>query len=90
MKSLERRFCSIVEKNPSFSSYICFSKAVEGQKFSKQTVHRWFQKLADRDDYAKGEKRAVLKYLDNLSNSVRATKTTSKTAPKSINLSKTN
>ena len=89
MKSLERRFQSIAEKNPSFSSYICFSKAIEGQSFNKQTVHRWFQKLVDKEDYAKNEKRAILEHLDNLSNALRTTKNQGKTAPKAILLSKT-
>lgn len=89
MKSLKRRFENIVEKNPSFSSYICFSKAVEGQGFNKQTIHRWFQKLVDKEDYAKNEKRAVLEHLDNLSNTLRTTKKQDKTAPKAINLSET-
>ncbi len=89
MKSLERRFRGVVEKNPSLSSYVCFAKAVDGQKFNKQTVHRWFQKLVDKDDYAKGEKRAVLAHLDNLSNAVGTTKITPETGLKSINLSKT-
>jgi len=89
MKSLERRFRSIVEKNPSFSSYLCFSKAIEGQGFNKQTIHRWFQKLVDKEDYEKSEKRAVLGHLDNLSNTLRTTKKQGETLPQAIPLSKT-
>ena len=57
MKSIERRFKNIEEKNPFWSSYICFAEAIQGQRFSKQTVHRWFQKLVDKDDYAKKKKK---------------------------------
>ena len=79
MKSLERRFRNIAEKNPSLSSYVCFAKTIKGQGFNKQTIHRWFQKLVNKDDYAKKEKRAVLAHLDNLSNLLRTTKIEGKT-----------
>ncbi|MFA5431677.1 MAG: hypothetical protein WC319_02195 [Candidatus Paceibacterota bacterium] len=68
MKSLERRFNNIVERNPSFSSYLCFTKAIKGQRFSKQVINRWFQKLVDKDDYIKNEKNVLLRYLYDLSN----------------------
>lgn len=75
MKSLERRFSNTVKRNPYWSSYTCFAEALAGQKFSKQTLHRWFQKLVDKDDYARQEKREILKHLIALTNTVRATKT---------------
>ena len=89
MKSLEKRFQNITEKNQSLSSYTCFAKAVKGQDFNKQTVHRWFQKLVDKDDYERSEKKILLAHLDNLSSQPRATKNEGKTAPKSIILPKT-
>lgn len=70
MKSLERRFKNIAEKNPVWSSYICFAEAIKNQHFSKQTISRWFQKLVNKDDYARKEKRAILSHLDNLSNTL--------------------
>ena len=84
MKSLARRFNHITEKNPNLSSYTCFARSVKEQSFNRQTIHRWFQKLVDKDDYAKREKRAVLAYLDNLSNPLRTTRIRGKTAPHSI------
>lgn len=66
MKSLERRFNNITKKNPIWSSYTCFAEAVSGQGFSKQAIHRWFQKLVDKDDYARDEKKAILEHLENL------------------------
>jgi hypothetical protein len=74
MKSLERRFRNITEKNPSLSSYACFAKTVKEQRFNKQTIHRWFQKLVNKDDYVRKEKRAILRHLEKLSNLVRTTK----------------
>lgn len=70
MKSLERRFRNILEKNPCRSSYICFAEAVRGRKFSRQTIHRWFRKLVDKSDYDKKERKTLLANLSELSNAV--------------------
>ena len=79
MKSVERRFNNITEKNPFWSSYICFAEAVKEQHFNRQAIHRWFQKLVDKNDYAKSDKRAILAHLENLTNLVRTTKIKDKT-----------
>ena len=74
MKSLQRQFNNITEKNPNWSSHTCFAEAIKGQGFSKQTIHRWFQKLVDPNDYAKSEKKEILAYLESLTNTPRTTK----------------
>lgn len=84
MKSLERRFNNIAEKNPHWSSYICFAEAVKGQRFSRQITHHWFNRLVDKNDYARDEKRGVLAHLDNLSNDVRTTGIEGKSPLKTI------
>ncbi|MDD5639280.1 MAG: hypothetical protein PHR47_00540 [Candidatus Pacebacteria bacterium] len=66
MKSLERRFQNIAKRNPNFSSYLCFAKAIEGQQFNKKTIRFWFQRLVDKDDYITKEKGSLLKHLDSL------------------------
>ena len=73
MRSIERRFFNIKEKNPQWSSYYCFYEAIKGQNFGRQTIHRWFQKLVDADDYARSEKRDILAHLVGLSNPLRIT-----------------
>ena len=83
MKSIERRFNNITEKKPFWSSYTCFAEAIKGQKFSEQIIHRWFNKLVDKDDYAKSEKKTVLEFLVSLSNPVRTTGNEGKSAPPS-------
>ena len=80
MRSLERRSNNIAKKNPSWSSYICFAEAIKRQSFSKQTTHRWFQKLVDRNDYARSEKKEILAYLEGLLNPMRTTEIKGKTA----------
>jgi len=72
MKSLERRFKNISKKNPSLSSYVCFFKAVENQRFSKDIVRRWFNKLVDKDDYDSREKRSIVRDMVATSNPTEA------------------
>lgn len=67
MKSLGRRFKNIVSKNPLWSSLVCFTEAVNGQGFGRQTIHRWFQNLVEKDDYNLGDKRNILAHLEDLS-----------------------
>lgn len=74
MRSIERRFKKIAENNTAWSSYICFAEAIKNQYFSKQTMSRWFNKLVKEDNYAKGEKRGILKYLMELSNPPKKTR----------------
>lgn len=64
MKSLERRFKSFAEKNPSWSSYTCFAAAIKGQDFGKERMRRWFHRLVDPSDYASDEKEDVLAFLN--------------------------
>ena len=73
MKSIERRFNNITEKKPFWSSFICFAEAVKGQRFTPPILHRWFQKLVQKDDYAQSDKRTLLRHLDCLSNPLRTT-----------------
>lgn len=82
MKSLKRRFNNITEKNQNWSSYVCFAEAIKGRGFSKQTIHHWFQKLVDKNDYAKSDKKIILAHLEVLSNSVRTTGNGDKSAPR--------
>lgn len=74
MKSLKARFNKIAEKTPLWSSYICFAQAIRSQRFSKQSISRWFGKLVEKDDYAKSDKKPILKHLNELSNMPRTTK----------------
>lgn len=68
MRSLERRFKNIQDKNPLLSSYICYSMTVRGQGFHKEAIERHFN-LIDKDDYTRKDKPALIEYLFELSNS---------------------
>lgn len=68
MKSIERRFKNIEARNHFWSSFACFAEAVKRQHFSRQAISRWFGKLVEKDDYARSDKRQILKHLEDLSN----------------------
>ena len=69
MRSLERRYITKCDKYlESYSSYICFARAIRGQKFSYEIISKWFNILVDKDDYVQGERNCIVKYLFCLSN----------------------
>ncbi len=67
MKSIERRFVALQSKQPQLSSLMNFGTAITGQNFNKDTVHRWFNKLVDKEDYERSDKRAILRHLVSIS-----------------------
>ena len=68
MKSLERRFLDICERNPGRSSVVNLNCAVKGQKFTKETLSKWFTKLVDPNEYEKKDRPALLGQLWELTN----------------------
>lgn len=70
MKAIKRRFNMVQSKQPYWSSWTCFAMTVFGQNFNKQTIHRWFHKLVDKDDYDWRDKGPLLRYLCYLTKDV--------------------
>ena len=69
MRSIERRFRLEQEKSPLSSTFICFSAAVHKQRFSRKMIMEWFNKLVDKNDYDKKEKKELIEFLERHSNS---------------------
>lgn len=69
MKSLKARFNQMSKKHAGASSLIIFNAATAGQKFSRRTINYWFNRLVDRGDYERRDKRHVLDstYRENMS-----------------------
>lgn len=61
MKSLNRRFNNIQEKNLYWGSLVCFMETARGQRFSKDILYRSFNKLVDKDDYQRSQRKDILK-----------------------------
>lgn len=67
MRSIQRKFNKIVERNPLWSSYLCFAEAIRKRGFSSQTISRWFNKLVDKNDYDKKEKKGIVMHFVQIS-----------------------
>lgn len=65
MKSFERRFNKIKNRNPFWSTLVCFTETIRGIGFSRQSIHNWFNELVDKNDYAKEDKKAILSFLES-------------------------
>jgi len=66
MRSLERVFNKIKQENPLWSDYICFAETVKARKFSRQTIAWYFNRLVDKHEYVKKDKKTLLKQLSEL------------------------
>ncbi len=60
MRSIKRVFEKIKRENPYWSDYTCFSKAISGKRFSRETISRYFNELVGKNDSSRGEKKEVL------------------------------
>lgn len=62
MKSIERKFNLIQEKNPLWSSFVCFHQAILGKGFTRESINRNFS-LIDKGDYARKDKVELVEFL---------------------------
>lgn len=69
MRSIEARFKTEQINNLNLSSYMCFAASVKKQKFTKDIINRWFNKLVSKADYSKNDKRDIVNYLYKISSS---------------------
>jgi hypothetical protein len=68
MRSIERRFEIYKQKNPNLGDFTILMRTVKGQKYSKDTMSRWFEKLVEKDDYSPSDKRHLMGELIKLTN----------------------
>jgi predicted transcriptional regulator len=66
MKSIVRRFNKINRNNPGLSTISCFAVAITDQNFSRQTIARGFNKLVDKNDYDKKDKKEIVAFYNRL------------------------
>ncbi len=71
MRSLKRVFEKLKRENPNWSDYTCFSHAISGKGFSKKIISRYFNKLVDKGDYSREDKKEVLERLFWLSQRIK-------------------
>ena len=63
MRSVERRFKNISQKNPFWSSYVCFAESIKNQNFSRDIISVWFYKLVEKSDYSRKGVQTILSNL---------------------------
>ena len=64
MKSIKIHFKKIKEKNPYWSSIICFIKAIRTGHYHPETIKNAFNELVDKDDFLRGEKIELFSWLN--------------------------
>lgn len=63
MKSIQRKFNSIQELNPYWSSFSCFVETVKPSRYSRDKIMRYFNKLVDKEDYSQSDKAKIYSWL---------------------------
>jgi hypothetical protein len=63
MRSIERLFEKVQKENPSWGSIIVFNHIVNGKNFTHDRIARWFNILADKQEYDQSDKKALLSYV---------------------------
>lgn len=64
MTKLEMSFKAIEKANPYWSSYTSLAVAVMGKGYGKMAIGQAFNKLVEKEDYARGGKRGYKKAPD--------------------------
>ena len=68
MRSIERRYTNILQKKSYYTTYIAYAEGIKGQRFSRDELHRYFNKLVSKDDYFQEEKKEILRHLEYITN----------------------
>jgi len=66
MKSLKTYLSK--QDSDNLSSYIKFTRAIKGKKFTRESLYKNFNKLVEKDDYEQDDKRLLIDHLYFLSN----------------------
>jgi hypothetical protein len=62
---MKKDFEIIQQKNPSFSSAMCFIKLVKaGGKWNRKLLFKWWNELVDKEDYAGREKEEIINWIE--------------------------
>ena len=68
MRSIERRNDLQKQKRPMIGDFVNLKATVKGQKYSKITIARYFEKLVDPDDFDPKDKISLINDLYIYSN----------------------
>lgn len=74
MRSIERLFKKVQIENPGWGSVIVFNHIVSGKNFTHDRIARWFNILADKEEYDQSEKKELLDYVYHMNTPLNRTK----------------
>lgn len=63
---MKEKFKELQENNPNLSSLLVFGRLIRmtpKEDWGGRKITNWFNKLVDKDDYLKSEKRQILEWL---------------------------
>ena len=64
MPSFTYQFQEIQKENPYWSSWVCFCETLKKRNLrDEKKIRKYFNKLVEKDDYDKGEKAELIRYL---------------------------
>jgi len=66
MRSIARRYKNIEKKYIELPSFICFGRAIRGQRFTQKVLRRHFNDLVDKNEYDKSDKRQLFNHFYRL------------------------
>ena len=70
MRSIKARFNEQEQKNPFHGAVINLTRAVRGQKFSRQNLLKAFNELIPDEEYDKADKKGLIDFLELTTNTL--------------------
>lgn len=68
MRSIERKYKKIKNKNQGLGAYPCLALSVKHKRFSRKSILKAFNELVPEDEYSVDETKGLVDYLDYLTN----------------------
>ena len=68
MRSIERVYKRIAERNQNLGAYPCLAQAVAGRGFSRKAIVKAFKTVMPDDEYDETETKALIDYLEHITN----------------------
>jgi len=63
---MKKYFDEVSLANPNLSSYMCFAQVVSGHIFTQSQIRKGFNRLVDKEDYARSEKQQILNHIQKI------------------------
>jgi len=68
MRSIERSYQKVKNRNPNLGVYPCLAQVVRYKKYSRKSLIKAFNEIMPGDEYVEDEKKELVDYLGNQTN----------------------